>query len=97
VAGPTDLVARIGGDEFVLVCPDGDPDRLAALADRVRREIGRPIAGPECELSVGVSVGIAIGLPGEAPDELVVRADRAMYGAKSRHTRRSPREHPVDD
>jgi diguanylate cyclase (GGDEF)-like protein/PAS domain S-box-containing protein len=97
VAGADDMVARIGGDEFVLVCRDGDQDRLAALAAQVREQVGRPFAGPAGELSVGVSVGIAIGQPGEAPDQLVIRADRAMYGAKSRHTRQTPREHSVED
>jgi cyclic di-GMP phosphodiesterase Gmr len=97
VAAAGDLVARIGGDEFVLVFRDGDCDRLAALAEQVREQVGRPFAGPGGELTVGVSVGIAIGQPGEVPDELVVRADRAMYGAKSRHTRQAPREHAHGD
>jgi diguanylate cyclase (GGDEF)-like protein/PAS domain S-box-containing protein len=96
VADADDLVARFGGDEFVLVCRDGDPDRLTALADQVREQVGRPFAGPMGELSVGVSVGIAIGQPGEAPDDLVIRADRAMYGAKhggeSGHARRAARD-----
>jgi diguanylate cyclase (GGDEF)-like protein/PAS domain S-box-containing protein len=91
LAGGTDTVARFGGDEFVLVSPADDPGRLADLADVVLQQVSRPFTGPAGELSVGVSVGVAIGRPGEAPDELIARADRAMYGAKSGHTRRRPR------
>jgi cyclic di-GMP phosphodiesterase Gmr len=98
LAGGTDLVARFGGDEFVLVCPAGTPGRLTDLAEIVLEQVSRPFPGPAGELSVGVSIGMAIGRAGEAPDELIARADRAMYGAKSsRHTRRGPRQAaPVD-
>jgi diguanylate cyclase (GGDEF)-like protein/PAS domain S-box-containing protein len=82
-AGPIDLVARIGGDEFVLLRPGADPARLAELAEDVLDRVGRPFPGPTGGLSVGVSVGVAVGRPGDSPDELVSRADRAMYGAKS--------------
>ena len=94
VAGPADLVARIGGDEFVLVYPAGDAARLAELAEAVLDRVSRPFPGPEGELSVGVSVGVAVGRPGESPDDLVSRADRAMYGVKSQHVRRRPRDRP---
>jgi diguanylate cyclase (GGDEF)-like protein/PAS domain S-box-containing protein len=98
LAGGTDLVARFGGDEFVLVCPAGGPGRLADLAEIVLQQVSRPFPGPAGELWVGVSVGVATGRPGEAPDELIARADRAMYGAKSsRHTRRGPRRAAPDD
>jgi diguanylate cyclase (GGDEF)-like protein/PAS domain S-box-containing protein len=98
LAGGTDLVARFGGDEFVLVCPAGGPGRLADLAEIVLEQVSRPFPGPAGELSVGVSIGVATGRAGEAPDELIARADRAMYGAKSsRHTRRGPRQAAPDD
>jgi diguanylate cyclase (GGDEF)-like protein/PAS domain S-box-containing protein len=91
VTGPGDLVARLGGDEFVIVCPNQDEVALAALARRVATEIGRPFPGPEGPLTLGVSIGIAIGQPGESPDELIGRADRAMYGVKTHQRRRLPR------
>jgi PleD family two-component response regulator len=50
-----------------------------------------PFAGPAGELVVGVSVGTASGRPGQTPDDLVARADQAMYTAKSRHRRTRPR------
>src|SRR3954452_2043341 len=91
LTGPGDLVARLGGDEFVIVCPSQDEIALASLSRRVAVEVGRPFPGPEGPLTLGVSVGIAIGQPGESPDELIGRADRAMYGVKTHQRRRLPR------
>jgi diguanylate cyclase (GGDEF)-like protein/PAS domain S-box-containing protein len=88
VAAPAELVARIGGDEFVLVCPAGGPARLAELAEAVLHRVSSPFPGPAEVLSIGVSVGVALGRPGESPDELVSRADRAMYGVKSEQVSR---------
>jgi diguanylate cyclase (GGDEF)-like protein/PAS domain S-box-containing protein len=91
VAGPDDLVARFGGDEFVILCPTPDEVSLAEIAQRVVAEVGRPFVGPEGPLTLGVSVGIAVGQAGESADELIGRADRAMYGAKTNQRRRVPR------
>jgi diguanylate cyclase (GGDEF)-like protein/PAS domain S-box-containing protein len=91
LAGPEDLVARFGGDEFVIVCPTLDEGALAELVRRVGAEVGRSFPGPDGLLFLGVSVGVAIGRPGESVDDLIGRADRAMYGAKSHHRRRVPR------
>jgi diguanylate cyclase (GGDEF)-like protein/PAS domain S-box-containing protein len=91
LTGPEDLVARFGGDEFVILCPTLDEAALADLVQRVAAEVGRPFPGPEGPLSIGVSVGIAIGRAGESGDELIGRADRAMYGVKTHQRRRSRR------
>ncbi len=91
VAGEDHLVARFGGDEFVIVCSHVDTDRLRALAEDVAVQVGRPFPGPDGPLRIGVSVGIAVGLPGEPVDDVIARADRAMYGAKSHQRRRAPR------
>lgn len=91
LAGPGDLVARFGGDEFVLLCSVGDAERMHALAAQVVRRLREPVPGPAGDLVVGVSVGIATAGPGEAADELIARADEAMYGAKTQHRRRRPR------
>jgi cyclic di-GMP phosphodiesterase Gmr len=82
LADPGDLVARFGGDEFVILCPHGQLDRLAMLAEEVAETVRTPFSGPDGPLIVGVSVGIAVSRPGETADDLIGRADRAMYGAK---------------
>ncbi|MDT0274297.1 sensor domain-containing diguanylate cyclase [Blastococcus goldschmidtiae] len=91
LASSGDLVARLGGDEFVLLRPGGDESSLAVLARRVATTVLAPFGGLP-DQPVGISVGVAVGRPGEAPDEVIARADLAMYGAKSHHRRRTPRD-----
>lgn len=91
LASPGDLVARFGGDEFVLLRPGADEPGLVALARRVATTVVAPFGGLP-DQPVGVSVGVAVGRPGESPDAVIARADLAMYGAKSHHRRRTPRD-----
>ena len=95
--GPDDLVARFGGDEFVIMCPRRDEDELHALAEQVTDCVGAPYPGPQGALQVGVSVGVAVGRPGETADELISRADRAMYGVKTHRHRRGGRPRRAGD
>jgi diguanylate cyclase (GGDEF)-like protein/PAS domain S-box-containing protein len=96
VAGPGEVVSRFGGDEFVILCPARTDEDLAALAERVAEGIRAPFLVPEGELSIGVSVGIAVAEPGDTADELIGRADRAMYGAKPHPHRRAHRDRRAD-
>lgn len=91
LAGSGDLVARFGGDEFVILCRNRSREELAALADEVGAAIHRPWEGPQGPLSIGVSIGIAASRPGDDADGLIGRADRAMYGAKSHPHRQGDR------
>ncbi len=90
-AGPGDVVARFGGDEFVVLAPGRDESDVGELSVRVAEQVSAPVPTVAGPLRVAMSVGGAVGRPGEPPDEVVARADRAMYGAKTRQRRRSER------
>ena len=84
--GRGDFVARIGGDEFVVVCLSGSDElRLAALAERIITEMRQPVAyqGHECRFGVSVGIATETGM-GIDPKRLLVNADIALYRAKSR-------------
>jgi diguanylate cyclase (GGDEF)-like protein len=70
---PGDILARHGGDEFVLLLPATTPTGAEAMLERLRG------AGDE----VGWSVGVSEWLSGESIDAPMARADRYLYGAKS--------------
>jgi cyclic di-GMP phosphodiesterase Gmr len=97
LAGSGDLVARFGGDEFVILCHGRAPDELVALAEQVDDAVRRPWAGPQGPLSIGVSIGVAVSRPGDDADELIGRADRAMYGVKTHPHRRAGPPRRADD
>jgi diguanylate cyclase (GGDEF)-like protein len=82
----TDFVARIGGDEFVIVInPLSESNEISNLTDRIRINLDRRLALPGGELrSISVTMGVAI-FPDHADHAagLVKAADEAMYRAKS--------------
>jgi diguanylate cyclase (GGDEF)-like protein len=74
-----DLVARIGGDEFAVICPESDASGLELLSQALARQAATVTDPP-----VGMSVGIAELDPEDvAPSDLVDRADRSMYRRKA--------------
>jgi len=82
----TDLAARYGGDEFVLVLVRTRVDGALGVADKVRATIeatGRSLGYPEG--LVTVSIGVAEFVPGRGPEteDVLVAADRALYRAKA--------------
>jgi diguanylate cyclase (GGDEF)-like protein len=81
VVGPTDTVARFGGDEFAILIEDArEPITAARLARRALEMLEKVIQIHGREVFVTASIGVAAGL--EEPEELLRRADLAMYEAK---------------
>lgn len=79
-----DVLARVGSDEFVVLCPDTDPgDTLSAVGRGIAAAFDRPFVHDGEEVFLSVSVGIALWEgPGDAAAELLRRSDTAMVRAK---------------
>lgn len=78
-----DVIARFGGEEFVILMPETPVDAAAAAMVRVQRELTRHFFLHENEkMLITFSCGVALRLPNEDQASLVGRADRAMYQAK---------------
>jgi diguanylate cyclase (GGDEF)-like protein/PAS domain S-box-containing protein len=78
-----DLIARFGGDEFIVALPSihaaPDAERIAA---KIHHAVRAPIHTESGTLTVTVSIGVAIGDTGDDPEEVIRHADLAMYRAK---------------
>jgi diguanylate cyclase (GGDEF)-like protein/PAS domain S-box-containing protein len=84
-ARATDVVARMGGEEFGLIFPDADPEQARLVAERIRAAVeSARIAVPGgADLRVTVSIGLSGLEPGAPVDAAVARADGALYQAKN--------------
>ena len=80
----SDTVARMGGDEFAVVCPDGDKKAVQSLIDKIVECIEEEIEVEGQHLYVGASIGVALyPQDGEDIETLIRHADIAMYAAKN--------------
>jgi diguanylate cyclase (GGDEF)-like protein len=82
----TDIVARLGGEEFVLLLPETEESAAEIVAERLRKQIedhSRVFPGDENQISVSIGVaGATLGMSGF--EILLKRADEALYQAKTR-------------
>lgn len=81
----TDVIARWGGEEFLLIMPDTNPSERARVGlDRLRRSLLlQTMSSKAPDLRATFSAGIAVHHEGETMDQLLERADKALYMAKS--------------
>lgn len=84
VARANDAAARIGGDEFALICPDmSDESSAATLSQRLIEAINQPINVGVADVHVGVSIGIVFCSDRvNGYEDMIKQADEAMYIAK---------------
>ncbi len=87
-----DMVSRLGGDEFLAILADlAAPEDAAKIADKLLQTISAPIALQGQQLCANASIGISLfPRDGDNADDLIRRADAAMYSAKD-HGRRHSR------
>jgi two-component system cell cycle response regulator len=84
---PTDVVCRTGGEEFVVLMPNTPGDLACAAAERIRKAVAAeefPVLGGSQSLRITVSAGVStLQGEGDTIDDLMHRADTALYQAKT--------------
>ncbi len=79
----SDLIARLGGDEFAVLLPGTDAEQAAVVAQKVLDVFQEPFELGDATVSVGAGIGIAVyPVHGNSADQIMQRADVAMYVAK---------------
>jgi diguanylate cyclase (GGDEF)-like protein/PAS domain S-box-containing protein len=84
VSRSSDIVSRLGGDEFLVVCrglPDGT-ETARAISRRVHRVLHEAVVLSAGPVDLSASIGVACSSPGITAEELITLADQAMYRAK---------------
>ena len=80
---PSDVVARYGGEEFVIVLPGLGIEEAAATIERLQRELTKKFfLHNNDRILVTFSAGVALRMPQESQEDVIWRADKAMYQAK---------------
>lgn len=91
----TDIPARWGGEEFMILLPATDGDQAQAMAERIRMRIAAALF-PEAG-NITVSLGIAEVHAGEPRQDMLIRLDRALYQAKESGRNRWVKSLPPDE
>ncbi len=96
----TDVVGRLGGDEFAVVLPQTDDLRASLVAAELVTALGavctRAAGDGTARATASIGVAVAAAAPWPEPDELLVRADLAMYEAKEDGRNRAAVADPAD-
>jgi diguanylate cyclase (GGDEF)-like protein len=83
-AFPDLIIARWGGEEFLLLAPDADQAKAAALAEQARQRLaGANLQWQQQPVPLTLSIGHVCVLPGLEVEALLQRADAALYQAKA--------------
>jgi diguanylate cyclase (GGDEF)-like protein len=80
----TDLAGRFGGEEFIVILPDTGLDAALQVAERARTSLERQAI--DCggrQVQVTISIGVAVAIDGDDAEQLIARADAALYAAKA--------------
>ncbi len=81
-----DLVCRLGGEEFVVVMPEAEISVAYTVAERIREKVAQvpfPIRGGAEHVQATISIGVSMLRPnGDTAEQLIKRADEALYAAK---------------
>lgn len=80
-----DTVARVGGDEFVVILPNlADPVRLQNIANRMIAKLKEPMNfdGQPCQISASIGMTISTFYPTPSPEQMLSDADQALYACK---------------
>ena len=80
----SDIIARWGGDEFVILFQKCDADTAVRLMEKIRDRIASTLNERETETLISISAGVAEYEPGDTGDSLLARADKCLYEAKGR-------------
>jgi diguanylate cyclase len=81
---PTDVIARFGGEEFVIILPETGAEEGMKTMTRLQRELTKKYFLHKNEkVLITFSAGIAQRLPDESADAIIARADQALYRAKA--------------
>jgi diguanylate cyclase (GGDEF)-like protein len=79
------LLGRLGGEEFAVVIPNISPPAASAVAERLRRRVAdKPLVWGDGLIELTVSIGLATQRKSDRSiDQIIVRADAALYRAKA--------------